>query len=180
MKAVSELKPEFKRFDFSKIDLLAVGEGGASVNINTIAGEVPMTEDSRRQMLQEVPKTFAQQGVKVEKLEARLETLGGVTKALILEYEAEIMGPMRQIQAYVPGGGKTAIVTCSAPKEIYASAEPKFRSVLASLRVPALKDSDSGGSRILSGALRGGIIGGLAGGLAVLLKLFKKKDKPAA
>lgn len=177
LKALREAMPGIRGFDFNKIDVLAIGADGASVNVNTVAGEMPMTEDSRRRMLEEIPKALSGQGLKVEKLQARLETLGEGTSALVFEYETDVMGRYRQVQAHVPGGGRTAILTCSAPPEVFAAAEPAFRSILASVRVPARRSADSGG--IGSVALRGGIIGGIVGGLFALLRVFRRKEKPA-
>ena len=160
--------------NFDRIALCAVrpaaGDFAWNFNVLVAPDRIPVTEVGKEKLARMLKAQFAARRVNLEGFQASFAEFNGV-KGIRLDYSwshprSDLV--VRQIQAAVPVGGRTVILTCSADEYGFAAAEPVFQEVLESLEVNSgLADLWFG----LPRAVRYGLIGGLVG---LVMALGKK------
>ncbi len=183
------LPPEIKdwlaknQVDVTKVNVLLVrdGEDEFLENVNVVVNnrEMPINDNSVRELLKLLPAQFAKLNAKVGSIDGKLEKLGA-NDAIVVDYQVtlpETDSPVKQRQVYLAGGGKTFIATCTATPASFSTYAPTFETILASFRVPASKSQlfDVESARI---GMVAGAIGGAIGGLIVALRKKKGAKKP--
>jgi PsbP len=160
--------------DLSRVSVTLIrnGQGAFLENLNVVVDQqqIPTTAATVKKLLQELPKQYQSMGLTVENLRVRLEKVGK-NDAITVDYEAKFPGlatPLRQMQVYFAGGGKTYIVTCSALADAFAEPFETFDTILATFKVPGpvLQPVFQQGfdwNRMVTMGLIAGLIGGLAG-----------------
>ncbi len=128
-------------FDTVAVMLLHVDRADALDNLNVVVAkqQIPVNDQSVKELFAMLPKQYAALGVKVDNLQVRVQKVGS-HDALVVDCQSRHPGssaPLRQRQVMIPGGGKTYIVTCSAKADRFAKSEPTFDKILASFKVPA-------------------------------------------
>jgi hypothetical protein len=156
--------------DLSRVSVTVIrnGQGTFLENLNVVVDQqqIPTTAATVKKLLQELPKQYRSMGLTVENLRIRLEKVGKYD-AITVDYEAKFPGlatPLRQMQVYFAGGGKTFIVTCSARAEAFAEPFETFDAILASFKVPEpVLQQGFDWNRMVTIGLIAGLIGGLVG-----------------
>jgi hypothetical protein len=163
--------------DLSRISmvLLRKGEGEFLENLNVVVEnqQIPLDANSVKQLTDAITQQYRQMGVTPEGFEARVEQVGG-REALVANYQIRIPGMpdlMRQKQVMFPGGGKTFIITCTAPASTLEEHRSTFDTVLSSFQAPApVAKGFSFDNMIITG-----LVGAIVGGLVAALFAIKRK-----
>lgn len=179
------------RLDMSTVKVLILRNGNAdefleNVNVVVTDGEIPLTDQTVKELQDAIPKQYAHAGIRSSNLRMRLEERGG-QKMLVSDHqltfpeEVSEVGTIQQRQFQLPGGGKTFTLTCTARPETFDQWESEFEAAVKSFKGPR--------SGLLSGALgqviQSGLIWGLAGAViggavgGVMSIVGKKRHPPS-
>ena len=145
----------------------------ANLNVVVEAEEILVTQKTVAELTKGLPKEFAAIGVKITNFQAQIRKVCA-RDAIVSEYDAQMPGfphPLRQRQYYVPGGGKTFTVSCTAKAASFDQYVPTFEGILASFNVPA----PTAPGFIWKGAITAAIIGAVGGGVTVAVIVVVKK-----
>jgi hypothetical protein len=164
--------------DLSKVSVLLVRNGKDDFleNLNVVVEKQELVPNDRtlKALVEKMRQQYVDMGVKVEGLVGRVEKMGA-NEALVTEYQIHfpfIADTLKQKQAFIPGGGKTYIVTCTCKADDFTAFTPTFDKILASMKVPAR--TIRGG--VWNQSLKMGLVGGVVGGVTVgLLSLFRSR-----
>jgi hypothetical protein len=167
------------RVDLKKISVVLIheGEGEVNANLNVVVnqGQLRVDDHNAQELLKRLPEQYRSMGVDIENMKVRQHNFGNAS-ALVVDYGMTMPSrgvPLKQRQAYFPGGGKTFIVTCTAEADAFEEYGPTFDTILASFQVPA---PSSMGIDWTSALTAGAICGALAALLTVLKKLIGPKS----
>lgn len=143
-----ELTPETRTWleknaiDLNKISLLLVRNGKAefleNLNVVVIKQQITPDEETLKSLLEQMEKQYEKMGMKIKDVVSRVEKVGA-NKALVVEYRARlpiVPDELKQKQVFIPGGGKTYIITCTGRADTYADHAATFDKMLTSVTVP--------------------------------------------
>jgi hypothetical protein len=145
---VTDLPPETRswmsrnKVDFSRMSVYLIRKSGGdspdTLNVIVNHKEMPATESNLRILRTSFPEQTRAAGMPVDDLDARLQKIGK-NEAIVIECKTKVPGvpfPVRNKTMFLPGGGKTYIVTCSGKADTFAEVAASFDEILASFSVP--------------------------------------------
>jgi hypothetical protein len=170
--------------NLDKMALILIRDGDAesrdTLNVVVENQQLPLNDNTLNTLRSTLPKQYESMGAKVEDVEGRTARVG-LNQAGILEYRITFPfadSALRQKQVFLPGGGKTYIVTCTSRADTFADRARSFEEILATIKVPPPIRWGFDWNRVLMASLAGAAIGLFAGLLMMLLKFIAPK-KPA-
>ena len=171
--------------DLTVLSVVVVDPGpkefSPNCNVVLIEGEIPVTDGTLQDMLGALPGKYRSMKIEVSNLKGALQQVGA-NQAIVFHYDTKLPGvpfPLHQQQVYLPGGGKTHIITCTTTIDRIAQDDLAFQSILATFQVPPVQGSRLNWNEVGSSSLIGGIVGGLTAGIVVgLMQLRKRKPRP--
>ena len=174
---IARNKVDFKRID---VVLIRVGEGEFLENMNVVVNnqQIPVDEASKAKVGEEIKKLYNASGLHPEDFLVRMDKLRD-RNVYVVDSKIRLPGiatPLRQRQYFIPGGGKTFIVTTSGTVESFPQYEQTFQDVLNSFQTPP--PTRFGGfdfSKIVGLSLAGLVIGGIVGGVVALIRKLRGK-----
>lgn len=168
---------EKHRLDLTRIKvyLLRQADDGSFENVNVVVErqQMPINKDSMQKLLDMLPQHFQSIGASIENMQGRFGQFGD-NQAIVLEFQSKLPGvPFvnKQQQVFFAGGGKTYIVTCTAPADTFDQHVETFNAILASFKVPPPTWQMPGWLRA---AVIGAVVGTVVGIIAVLIALVGK------
>ncbi len=181
----SLVAPEIKAWlttnhvDLKQFSVVLIHEDGGEVlaNLNVVVDQQQLRVDDHNanELLRNMPANFRSVGMRAENLRVRQQKFKSA-RALVVDLEMTMPGspvPLKQRQAYFPGGGKTFIVTCTSAADAFGEYGPTFDTILASFQVPATAAT---GINWTSAMVAGAVCGAVAALLAILKKLTSPKS----
>lgn len=165
------------------VAIIRVGPEEFLENVNVVVqpnGEMPVSNAALKELVAAVKQQAPGVGMQMRNFHGSVSKLGS-QDALVLDYDAEMAGlreVLKQRQAYVPGGGKTFIITCSGTTDSFQKHLPTFESMLASFKAPAPVATGFKWNQVLVSSIAGGVAGAVIG-LIVWVK-NKRAAKPPA
>jgi PsbP len=176
-----EFSPEIQKwlrknnFSMSQVSMVllrqSTGDFVENLNVVVQGQQMPINDDSVKKLLQMLPQQYRAMGATVENLDARKRKFGA-NQAIELDYRVQLPGiatAIRQKQVFIPGGGNTYIVTCTAQADSFNDYSRTFETILVSFKVPTAAAAAPGGS----GFVFITVVGGAIGCLVYLVKKFQ-------
>jgi hypothetical protein len=161
------------RADLNKVSVFLIRHGPEdfheNLHVAVLPFQAPINDRALKDLLKTLPEKFSSIGAKLENLEGRVQTTGN-NESLVVEYQITLAGaasPMHQRQLYIPGGGKTYVVTCSGKADTFATYAPTFDTILASFKTPPPISK-----QVDSAAYRAGYIVGVVVGVLMVVVCF--------
>ena len=158
-------------FDLQALSVLVVDptsqEFAPNCNVVVNSSEIPVTERTLEELRGALPGQYKSMGIEISRLRADIQEVGA-NRAIVLHYDTKLPGvphDLHQQQVYVPGGGRTHIITCTTTIDRVAQDDMAFQSILASFRVPPVEGGRFDWKAIGSSSMTGGIVGGLTAGI---------------
>jgi hypothetical protein len=187
-----QVPPEIKSWmeknnvDLGKASVILVRQGDEDFleNLNVVVtnGELAVSEHGLNELLKMLPQQYASIGAQVDHLEGRVQK-HGANDTLVVDFQSKLPVVdtlLRQRQVFIPGGGKSFIVTCTGPAAKFGKYVPTFETIVASFKVPAPIGQGIDWVRVLRAGVTFGILGGVIGGLVGLFKKLANAGKSKA
>jgi hypothetical protein len=173
--------------DLDKISVVVVRSGQddflENANVVVTPQEIPINDQSLKELVNGIKQQYRTLGISIDKLEGHEQQVGD-NQVIILNFEGSMPAIpflLRQRQMYLPGDGKSYIVTCTGKADTFATYSPIFDSILASFKTPPSIANGFRWNRPIVIAAICGAIGGAIGGLIAVPKKFgaeKKRTPP--
>ncbi len=160
---------------------VAVFRKGHDENLNVIVNdkELPVNDRSVQELRNVLPQQFKTAGFQADNLQVGIQKIGPHEVA-VSDFQVRLpVSPdlFREKQVYLPGGGKTFIITCTAKANSFQQVAPAFEQILASFRVPPPTPGGFDWKGVMITGLIGGVAGGLIGGAFALYKKLAARRK---
>lgn len=170
-------------FNLKKISVIVIHNAEesspASLNVVISPEEMPIKKDSVRHLKESLQQRIRSPGwinSKPTKIDVQRTTIGA-NEVIVVEYDGQ-PNSIKHRQVFIPDGGKTFIVTCSAPRGQFDEYAPTFDAMLTSFEGPPSTFLGFDWMHVLITGAVGGAVGGLVGLLKMLTT--KKKARSAA
>jgi hypothetical protein len=155
-------------------------EPAATLNVIVLPKQMPIWDETEVEQARTIAELLAETEFKLEGFRAFREKLGS-RDVIVVEYHREtpgVPGSQRHNHILFVGGGKSYIVTCSAPVESFEEYQPTFDAVLASFEVPPPIAPGFDWNDLFEKTVIGAVAGGAIGVGWVVLRL-SRRPRPA-
>jgi hypothetical protein len=160
---------------------VAEDEPTATLNVMVQPEQMPINDDKVAELAKTLPRQYAGMGFKLEDFRTGREKVGS-RDVIVVEYHAQIpgaSGSQHHRQVVFVGGGKSYLVTCGAPVEVFEEYRATFDNVLASFQVPPPVAPRFDWNELFERTVIGAVAGGMIGGLGWVALRLSRKPRPA-